>query len=229
MKRYYLLVCLAFTVLAGGSALAASPPTIEAPRAANVGATTAVISAATNCHEQKCRVWIEYSTHADLSNATRASERVLDASPYGISVNAFPAGLQPNTVYYFRGYAKNYDGEVYSAIGKLKTAAEAAPPSVQFRTANIRGDLMNLELACNGGGLDGTCSVMWSTSADMSGAKEIKSEHMSAQPTGSMFYATFNVTTVQDNTHVYFQGVMKTARGVAKSGIVDKLIRNKPI
>ncbi len=181
-------------------------------------------------NEQKSRVWFEYSKHADLSGATRVAEDVMSATGGTSGWHATLNGLQPATVYYYRAYIKNYDGEVYSSIGNFKTASGGpAQPSVVFDKARFSNSSLELELSCNGGGAEGHCSMMWSTSADMSGARELKGDYVRPSPTGTHFYASFGLTAVPDNTRIYLQGVMKTAHGIAKTGIHDFLIRNKPI
>jgi hypothetical protein len=229
MKRLFFLLCVALTMSTIGIALAASPPWIHRIYARDIGSTMAMISVDYRNYDQPSRVWFELSTHRDLSGARRVGERVQDPISGGYATHESLSGLTPNTVYYYRAYVKNYDGEVYSGIDSFRTTAGIKQPSVEFYKGRLTANSLELEFSCDGGGTDGHCLVMWSTSASMSGEKILKDASIEPLSSGVMMYADFRLSSVPDKTRVYFQGVMKTSVGTAKTGVHDFLIRNAPI
>ncbi len=63
----------------------------------------------------------------------------------------------------------------------------------------------------------------------MSGGHELANIYLRPAPGGSYMHATFNNSSVPDNTRIYIQAEVKTANGTEKTAIREFLIRNKPI
>ncbi len=226
MKRLFFLLCVAFTMSSVGTALA-FPPVIIKMWTLDVGTTTADVSMAFHS-DQPCRVFYEVSPHSDLSGARRVHEAWVDVTGSGVEqMRTQLTGLTPNTVYYYQGYLKNSHGEVYSNIESFRTSG--GPPSVTFDEGRMSTHAIELQFTCNGYGAEGHCLAMWSTSASMSGAKELKDNYVRPSPAAAGMHASFPFSSVPDNTRVYILGMMKTLRGTAKTGVRDFLIRNAPI
>jgi hypothetical protein len=173
------------------------------------------------------RAWIEFSTNSNLSGAQKVGERLTTSQ--AVQIYADLTDLKPNTTYYFRGVARNADGESETAIHKFTTLAQAEPPTVEFG-GDPRYSLTELSIpfVCKGHGEEADCAAMWSTSPSMSGERELTRLHIRAGP-GSMMHAPFALSSVPDNTKIYVRGVIKNAVGKAETPVKAVLIRNKPI
>lgn len=236
MKRHLVLICSAIAFCGSLAALSSSPalagtaPRITAISSWNVGPTTAGISMTYFNENQNSRVWFELSTHANLADAKKVGEKVHPPVDGGMQAHATLNDLRPNTEYYYRAYARNYDGEVYSGISSFRTgSAGSSPPTVSFDNARLSGSALDLEFTCNGHGSEGHCNAEWSTNANMSGARELKGMYLAPSPVGSKMYAKFGLSSVPDNTRIYVQGTVKTSTATVKTGVRDFVIRNKPI
>lgn len=231
MKRLAFLLCGLFAAFSIGAAIAASPPVINRVWDWNISSTTAGLSMSYNNHDQNARVWFEVSTHGNMADAKRVAETTVTPREGGSQWHADLNGLLPGTVYYYRAFIRNYDGEVYSGIASFRTAAgtERRPPTVTFEEARNTGSGIQLGFGCDGKGLEGSCVARWSTSPNMSGARELSSIYLRPAPGGTYMHATFNNSSVPDNTRIYIQAEAKTANGTEKTAIREFLIRNKPI
>lgn len=223
-------MCGIFVALSMGISPAASPPTIDRIWSWNIGATTAGLSMSFRNQDQNSRVWFEYSTDRSLSGATRAGEKVVSPVSGGVQAHATLSGLQPNTVYFFRGFVRNYDGEIHSGIDSFRTAAgDSRPPAVGIQSARQTGSSIEFSFTCDNNGPAATCVAFWSTSPGMSGKHELVRSTIAAGPTGSMMHATFRNSTVPDDTRIYVQAEITSPNGTAKTAVRDFLVRNKPI
>jgi len=237
MKRYLFLFCSAIAL--GGSiaassaapALAATPPVISRVSSWNVKSSTAGLGMEYLNHNQTARVWFEYSTNANLAGALKTFESVHPPVAGGISAHATLSGLHPNTVYYYRAYARNHDGEVYSGIDHFRTgSAGSSAPAVSFDDARMSGHWLDMDFTCNGNGFEGHCMVEWSWSASMkAGSHELQKMYLAPSRVGSKMYARFRLSSVPDNSTIYVQATVKTAAGYERTRIRDFVIRNKPI
>lgn len=230
MKRLAFLLCGVLAVLPLGIALAASPPVIERVWSWNVGPTTAGLSMSYKNFGQNSRVWFEISTQPNMANAKREAERVVGPSA-GSQGHADLNGLKPDTIYYYRAFIRNYDGEVYSGIAQFKTAAgaEKRPPEVSLLSDSVDSSGISFTFSCDAKGSEGSCVARWSTSANMSGAHDFASIHLGAAPGGTAMHGRVSNSGVPDNTRIYVQAEARNANGVARTATREFLIRNKPI
>jgi hypothetical protein len=209
-------------VISAGKALAAAP-VIDRIWAWNVHSTRAGVSVSFNGDNQNCRVWFDISNSASMSKPYKLDLGTSSCSK-ATAAHADMSDLTPDTVYYFRAYVKNYDGEKYSGVGNFRTetAATKKPPSIRWVSTDRTTDSINMSFTCDGNGMAGRCNALWSTSPGMSGATEIKSAFVS----NSGFYVPFNVSKIPDKTKIYIQGEMTTEVGKAKTAVQEFLIRN---
>jgi hypothetical protein len=237
MKRYLVLFysaiafCGSIAAFSAAPALAATPPVITSVSSWNVKSSTASLSMTYLNHNQNARVWFEYSTNANLADALKVGEAVHPPIAGGRQAHASIYGLHPNTVYYYRAYARNYDGEVHSGIDQFRTgSAGSSVPAVSFDNARMSGSSLDMDFTCNGNGFAGHCTAEWSPNEYMrSGARELQRMYLAPSRVGSKMYAKFHLSSVPDNTRIYVQATVTTAAGTERTRIRDFVIRNKPI
>jgi hypothetical protein len=228
MMRFWLLICCAMILSLGAEASAAPPGFYDTPSANRVSPTTALLIVNVKSPGQVVRAWIEFSANSNLSGAQKLAEQTAQD---GMQLHEGLTNLKPGTTYYFRGVARNHDGEAETGIQKFTTLAQLRPPSVEF-SGNPRFSLTDLSLSfgCESYGAAADCVAMWSTSPSMSGEHELARVHLSAERAyGLSLNATFALSRVPDNTKIYVQGTIKNAAGKAQTPVKEFLIRNKPI
>jgi hypothetical protein len=227
MKRFWLFICSAMVLSSGAKASAAPPTFWDNSSAHNIGRTTASLILTPKDSGLPMRAWIEYSTNSNLSGAEKVGERLTTSTPS--QIHAALTGLKPNTTYYFRGFARNADGESETPIQKFTTLAQAQLPMVEFGGNPTYGAKeLSIPFVCKGNGEEADCVAMWSTSPSMSGERELTRRHVSGG-IGSMMHGPFPLSSVPDNTKIYVQGTIKNAVGKAQTPVKEILIRNKPI
>lgn len=230
MKLQSFIACVAFVALGPTAALATMPVVIDGISSWGIGATTAGLTMSVRNFNQPSRVWFEYSTHANLSNPTKVAEWVIAATNNGSGWHAQLSGLQPETTYYFRAFARNYDGETYSRIESFRTTAPSkVAPTMSWEKSTLGLSGLDVQFVCRGHGAAGACSGVWSLSPSMSDAHQFSWTAVGASPTGIIANGHLPITAVPDNTHIYVQGRIGTSSGEGKTDVRDFVIRNKPI
>jgi uncharacterized protein (TIGR02145 family) len=98
-----------------------SAPIVNLQTASNVDLNSARLNATVNPNGYTTTYYFEYGLQPDLSDAISTSEGSLNAGSQAVAVNADIAGLEINTVYFFRLVASSINGEGISNIGELHT------------------------------------------------------------------------------------------------------------
>lgn len=210
-----------------------SPPKIEKPSSSLVGSTTVLLSMTYNTAGLPSRGWFEVSTDAGMSGAKTYGQMQNSPTSSWTGFHSTVSGLTPATTYYFRGVISAPSGKAESSVASFKTSAASAPqpPTVSFQNSGYEGvgaGSYRVSFIMNGNGLGGTCYLLWSTNSSLGGAQRVGQQSFSASPTARGYHPTINISKLADKTVIYFEAVVETSAGTAKSGIKSVEIRNAP-
>ena len=130
---------LAGALIAGGSALAASPPVATTGPAKEVAPTTATLTGAVAPGGQATTYAFQYGQSTDYASET--ATQTANASSTTQPATATIAGLRPGTTYHFRLVASGAGGNAAGSDGTFTTAGVAPPagglPAAATGTANV--------------------------------------------------------------------------------------------
>ena len=231
-KRWSVIAGLTVAIVVMGSqAFAQSVPVVRRIWSWNVGPTMAGLSMELDDGGSPSHEWFDLSTNPDMSGASVVGDEHYGQGYHGLQSHATPAGLMPNTAYYFRAHVRTYYGETVSGIQSFRTAAATAPspPSISLQRSEIYQGAWLFTFSCDGHGWPGNFYALWSTRPDMADAQRRGDEGIIAGPTGQGAYLKVGLGEVPDNTTIYVQGVAVTAGGEQRTGIQSVLVRNGPL
>lgn len=101
----------------------ASSPYVTTGNATGITNNGVTLNGSVNAESMPTGVWFEYGAYYNLSNSTSISaSRSNYPFPNG-NLIATVSGLYPNTTYYFRAVAQNYEGRSYGNIYSFTTAS----------------------------------------------------------------------------------------------------------
>lgn len=122
------------------------PPSIVSPSASDITDTSVTLSAdiaATGGVDVFERGFV-YSTTQGFDPINDGLSETEDEGPYGTGIFSLPVtGLDPDTVYYFVGYAINSEGTAYTAEASFRTVPE--PPDDALVYFTFTGDSVDAE------------------------------------------------------------------------------------
>lgn len=161
--------------------------------------------------------WFELGTSPDLSDARTVGDWRNDKGYGPIQSHASLSDLRPATRYYYRAHVRNYDGQAQSGIQSFVTApAAAAPaPSLSFDNVELYNGSWMFNFSVDGHGLGGEVKVSFSTSADMSNAREILANQIYPGPTGQGVHAIIPPVNYPDRTIIYVRAVATSSAGTS--------------
>ena len=108
-------------------------PTLQNSFATSVGGTFANLNVTVNPNNRDTTVWFEYGT--DGIPSQRSTEQSIGSGDTNQYVSIYAYNLLPNTIYSFRGVARNQFGISYTAISNFTTTYQQQVQTVQS-TAN---------------------------------------------------------------------------------------------
>lgn len=211
-----------------------APPKVQKVWSSVVGSTTARLSMSYDALGLPSRGWFEVSNDAGMSGAKTYGQMQNQPASGGIQFHTDLSGLTPGTTYYYRGVISSASGKGESTVASFKTSAATAPkpPTIAFQNGGYGGSgpsaYYRMSFTVDGKGLGGTAYLLWSTNSSLSGAQRTGQQSVSAGPTGQGFHPTISINKIPDKTVIYFEGVVETSAGTAKSGIKSVEIRNAP-
>ncbi|QTN19882.1 fibronectin type III domain-containing protein [Brevundimonas sp. AJA228-03] len=214
-----LLAALMATFLWTGTALA-DAPSMARTWHWNVGSTSAGLSMAANDAGLPGHFWFELGTSPDLSDAHTVGDERNDQGYGGVvQSHATMSDLRPGTTYYYRAHVRNYDGQAQSGIQSFTTAAASAiaAPSISFEKSQPYEGGWMFDFVVDGHGLGGEVRVSFSTSPDMSNAREILVDRIEAGPTGQGIHAIVPPVTYPDRTTIYVRAVATSSAGTSSA------------
>ncbi|HVN92691.1 MAG TPA: S53 family peptidase [Terracidiphilus sp.] len=130
-------------------------PSVTAPGATAIAASSATLNAQVNANGSDTHAWFVYGTSSTLTGAAQTASQDLGSGNSGVGLSAGITGLNANTTYYFQAVAQNGAGTTSGTIQSFTTSAAPAytvsGSAVTLSKGATTGDTSTITITPSGG------------------------------------------------------------------------------
>lgn len=197
-----------------------SAPAVNTNSANNVTRVSATLRADINAHSSQTTYWFEYGTNTGFGQVTSFQSGGNTNSSTAVSASV--AGLDPQTIYYFRINAQNVYGTVNGTMQTFTTQGPAAAASpvvttqvaspVTTTTATLRGTVNPY----------GTATTYWfeySKDSQFNSGLKTTPQNSAGSVMATVSIAA-NVSGLNSGTTYYYRTVAQNATGIIRGNIL---------